>query len=207
MTEQGTFWHHLSGAQRAPRYKSLAHQAKAAECYETPRWAAAAILRVELLTRVVLDPCCGTGVLSEAALDAGYVVISQDLHDWGYKPATADLDFLRPDFKVPKKDFSVFMNPPFSKACEFIDRARSMRARKIVCFQRQAWRECETRRRWWEENPPARVWTCGDRATCWLFTVPPQSRTGKSTSTPYAWYVWERGHRGAELGGAIYRDT
>lgn len=46
---------HLEDAQIAPRYASLEEQARAAECFETPPWAAAQILRVELLTRRVVD--------------------------------------------------------------------------------------------------------------------------------------------------------
>jgi len=97
------------------------------------------------------------------------------------------------------------MNPPFSKACAFVDKARTLGARKVVCFQRQAWRESDTRRAWWEANPPARVWVCGNRATCWLVTVPPEER-GSGTPVAHAWYVWERGHRGAELMGAIWKE-
>ena len=36
---------------------------------------------------------------------------------------------------------TVFMNPPFSRAEEFVSYAQALGARKIICFQRQAWRE------------------------------------------------------------------
>jgi hypothetical protein len=35
--------------------------------------------------------------------------------------------------------------------------------------------------------------------------VPPEERKG-GTDIPHAWYVWERGHKGAELTGAIWKD-
>ena len=201
---QTSFFPHLDGVSPAPKFRTLEEQAVAAECWETQRWAAQAILEVEILTGNVLDPCCGTGVLSEAARDAGYRVTSTDLFDWGYAAADpVPTNFLA--WRTSLEGRTVFMNPPFSLATQFVDRARALGARKIVCFQRQAWRESNERRFWWEANPPARTWVCGNRVTCWLFTVPPEERKG-GTDIPHAWYVWEHGHKGAELTGAVWKD-
>ena len=38
----------------------------------------------------------------------------------------------------PDEDYTIFMNPPFSKAVEFVEKAIALGARKIVCFQRFA---------------------------------------------------------------------
>lgn len=198
---------HLAGVRPHSGFTSLAEQASAAEAWETAPWAAAAILQVEILTRVVVDPCCGTGILSRAAFSRGYDVRAADLYDWGYDAVSAlGEDFLTSEM-VGRwcKDNTVLMNPPFSLATQFVDRALSCGARKVVCFQRQAWRETGIRRAWWSAYPPARVWLCGDRATCWLFSIPPEDRRG-GTPIPHAWYVWERGHHGAEQTGAIYKD-
>lgn len=201
---QASLFPQFEGVAPASAFKSLEEQASVAECWETPTWAARAILDVEILTPDVLDPCCGTGILSEAARAAGYHVLASDLYDWGYAEAdNVGVDFL--NWKVSLEGGTVLMNPPFSLACRFVDRARDCGARKIVCFQRQAWRESNERRTWWDANPPARVWLCGNRATCWLFTVPPEERKG-GTDVPHAWYVWERGHRGAELQNTIWKD-
>ncbi len=205
---------HLDGVDPSPQFKTLADQAEAAEAWETSRWAVEAILRVELLTGVVLDPCCGTGVITEVVESAGYFCIASDLYDWGFE-ARHGVDFLSAKYLEEIQDagglpaeFSVAMNPPFSKATDFVDRARELGARKILCFQRQAWRESDRRRLWWEANPPARVWLCGDRADSWLFSVPPEERAEMSgRNMPSAWYVWERGHKGAEIGGAIWRRS
>lgn len=198
---------HLAGVRPHSGFASLAEQASAAEAWETPAWAAAAILKVELLSLVVVDPCCGTGILSEAALRRGYDVRAADLYDWGYAGAAAiGEDFLTsPMVARWCEDNTALMNPPFSKACAFVDRALDAGARKVVCFQRQAWRESQTRRDWWAANPPARIWLCGDRATCWLFGIPLEERRG-GTPVPHAWYVWERGHKGVESVGAIWKD-
>jgi hypothetical protein len=221
-----TLWPHLADATLADTYASLTEQALAAECYETPTWAAERILDVELMTARVLDPCCGTGVLSIAARRAGYDVASIDLHRWGYPDQHGQADFLagddRPDWLTwpmfrgtpgylrgndpPLAGVTVFMNPPFSRATAFVDRARALGARKILCFQRLAFRESQTRRDWWQACPPARVWLCGDRAHCWRFDIPPEQRRS-GTPTAHAWFVWEAGHRGAEMTGTIWKEA
>ncbi|TCS62566.1 type I restriction-modification system subunit M [Varunaivibrio sulfuroxidans] len=203
-----TLFPHLCAAP-APGFATLADQAAAAEAWETPRWAIAAILDVEIMTAAILDPCCGAGALTVAAEDYGYEVLAMDLYDWGFSARTG-VDFLTlKTADLPERfqggDFTVLMNPPFSRACEFVDRAHALGARKIVCFQRLAWRESGRRRAWWDARPPARVWLCGDRAHTWLFTIPPQDRKG-GRFMPTAWFVWERGHKGAEIGGTIWRN-
>lgn len=200
---------HFDGVRPASSFATLEEQAKAAEAWETDPWVAREILRVELLSELVWDPCCGTGILSRAAREAGYTVYASDLYDWGFAEAdTIGHDFLTHDrlWMPPGTEFSVFMNPPFSLATEFVDRAFELGARKVLCFQRQAWRESDERADWWAARPPARVWVCGSRATCWLFTIPPEERKSSQRDKPFAVYVWERGHRGAEIGGAIYKD-
>ena len=184
------------------------------EHYETPEWAALAILEKEVCTQLVFDPCCGTGVLSKAAAHHNnYVVQSIDIHDWGY-PLQTQVD----DFLLVDEDFSettVFMNPPFSKACEFVEKSIELGARKIVCFQRFAWWESKTRREFWKKNPPSRVYICGDRASCWRHDLPKDDKgnrfdpkTGKKLSnspTAHAWFVWDRDAPYGTLLGHIYK--
>lgn len=181
------------------------------ECFETPIWAAQAILRAEILTRVVIDPCTGPGVLARAALQAGYVVVATDVCDWGLVEDEKNLrarhgaayDFLG-DYPCHVEGNTVFMNPPFSVACQFVDKAKELGARKIVVFQRWAWREAGRRRAWWDANPPSRVYLCGDRATCWRADIPEEKRTG-GTPTAHAFFVWEAGQPAGPLVGTIWK--
>ncbi len=203
---------HLPGVEPAAQFESLEAQVRALECFETDPWAARAILQSELLTRDVVDPCCGTGILSVAARENGYDTYSNDIVSWGYSRQTSTVDFLSIDTAHEliadwrETDFSVFMNPPFSKACAFVDKALALGARKIVCFQRFAWWESAARRDWWSVNPPQRLYICGDRASCWRFDVPPEGRTGKSTPTAHAWFVWERSQPPGPVIGHVWRD-
>lgn len=183
------------------------------EHWVTPWWAALKILDHEILTHSVLDPCTGTGVLADAAIRKGYEVWARDIQDWGYRPYPELLggeerisigDFLTselPDIG----DFSVFMNPPFSKACEFVQKSIDLGARKILCFQRMAFWESRGRREFWDKNPPSRVYICGDRATCWNHSIPEDQRTG-GTTTPPAWFVWERGQPPGTQLHRLYKD-
>lgn len=195
---------HLENAVLANGYTSFEQMAEAAEAWETAPWAAKAILQVELLTPHVVDPCSGRGVLTRALRKAEYQTHAQDLYDWGYEGCDeVGTNWLDEDSDLTGQ--TVFMNPPFSLACQFVNKAFELNARKTVCFQRQAWRESQERRAFWEKYPPARVWVCGNRAETWLFSIPPEERKG-GRNMPSAWYVWENDHKGAEVTSAIWKD-
>lgn len=184
------------------------------EHWETPEWAAKAILKKEILTHVVIDPCAGAGVLSEAAHAAGYEEVSIDVHNWGYALDSQE-DFLKISEFTHKTngvqhEFSVFMNPPFSLAEKFVEKSFELGARKVVCFQRFSWYEGsydkgKKRGQWWEKNRPARIWLCGDRANCWRHDVPTEDRI-EGTPTAHAFFVWEQGHAPAAITGHIYKS-
>ncbi len=188
--------------------------ARRSECFETPEWAAQAILERELLTPSVLDPCCGRGVLAQVAEAAGYVVAAIDLNDWGF--GETGLNFLSrtgPDVgrlfgfqRPPVPEFSVFMNPPFSYAEEFVEHALELGARKIVSFQRFAWWESVERLGFWERHRPARVYVTASRADCWRVDISPAERAERGgTPTAHAWFIWEDGHPATAALGHLTR--
>lgn len=178
--------------------------ARSLEAFETPVWAAESILRSELLTHKVLDPCCGRGVLTKAAQDAGYAVQASDVYDWGFEEAVVPVDFL--SYEEDLSDTTVFMNPPFSKAVEFVNHARALGARKILAFQRLSWLESGSRQAFWNEYPPVRIYVCGNRATCWRMDLLLKEETTFSGSMlAHAWFVWERGHPASASFGRVYR--
>ncbi len=178
------------------------------EFYETPEWAAESILRFENLNWYVLDPCCGHGVLAEVCKRKGYTVLSQDVRDWGlYKPDIVE-DFLTGAdvSQFGGNKFSVIMNPPFTLATQFVQRAFDLGAEKVLCFQRFAWLESARRRDFWDTRPPSKVYLCGDRATCWRADVPLEERAS-GTTTPHAWFVFDRGYRGETTLKRIYKNS
>ena len=203
---------YLEDAALSNGFATFEEQAKAAEFWETPPWAADAILRAELLTSNVWDPCCGAGIISEAAKRAGYAVVSGDLHDWGYAGIDTDqmgwsfLDFSMAPSGLHPGAFTVFMNPPFSMAVEFVNLALRLGARKVVCFQRFAWYESDERQPFWEATRPQRIYACADRATCWLGSVPAEERKGGTPATN-AWFVWEHGQPAGPLTGHVRKKS
>lgn len=213
-----------------PPTKEFTQACKDAEFFETDEWAARRILDVELCTRNIVDPCAGRGVLGQAAFEKGYIAHEYDLNDWPDKKRGAGIktgfDYLAPfeQVSVPiwkrlgGQEFTVFMNPPFSKTVEFVERSMELGARKIIMFQRMAYLESSVRREFFEENAPTRVWICGDRATCWRGDIPAEDvvdedgnvvkgRKGRSAPTPHAFFIWEQGHRGATVLNHLYKEA
>lgn len=193
--------------------ETLTDLCKRLEHFETPHWAARAILKKEILTSTILDPCCGAGILAHAAKEfypfPAANIWCFDIHDWGFEGCNI-ANFLTPEFKInpiffERDGFTVFMNPPFSLAEKFVEKSFELGARKIICFQRFAWWESQKRRDFWRAHPPARVYICGDRADCWRHDIPLGQRKS-STPTAHAWFVWESGQSGPPILGHIYKD-
>jgi predicted RNA methylase len=196
---------------------------KRLEAYETDQWAIDAILSHELMTGHVVDPCLGKGRMAITARAMGYDTFTLDVKDWSEVFPEAERpqvvgDFLTQDAPWPDREVTYFMTPPFSKACQFVDRAFENGAYKVICFQTFTWRSSDERAAWWARNSPARIWLCIDRASCFRFDIPetcpvPERCEGKkskekarlclecmnSTSTTHAYFVWERGHTGAAI--------
>ena len=63
------------------------------DCYGTDPEFVRLLLQHEEFTGTVWEPCCGTGLISEALIAAGYRVKSSDLHDYGY--GSSGVDFLQ----------------------------------------------------------------------------------------------------------------
>lgn len=192
------------------------------EHFITPDWAVKAILTREILTREVVDPCSGTGVLGLAAIEEGYSVNFIDIHDWG-NGFNVIADFLGgnshdlDEYIARSVDGStVLMNPPFSKAVDFVKRAFSLGARKVVCFQRFSWWESQDRDSFWKEFPPNRIYICGDRASCWRYDLPKDKKGNRfdpitnkklaQSPTAHAWFVWEAGNPSGTVLGHIWKS-
>jgi predicted RNA methylase len=191
-------------------YKALAIEA---ECYETPEWAVEAILEREIMTGLVIDPCCGRGVLAEAAAERGHRVDAFDLYDWGY--GRAGVDFLAWHFAesaqgIGERDepagWTCLMNPPFTQAAAFVEHAFAEGAQKVMLFQRLALWESHHRRAFWAAHPPSRIYVCESPAECWRVDIAPAARRG-GTRTPHAWFVFERRHPAGTLIARLARPA
>ena len=191
-------------AAAAKTQPSIAARARELEAYETDLAAAKAILRVEAIRGKVHDPCCGFGQLGLALRedpDYNRVWYETDVFPWWEERDRSQCEYrFQADFLLmeqrPFQAETLFMNPPFSKACEFVEHGKRLGYRKIVCFQRDAWWEAGVRANFWSEHPPNRRYTCRKRATCWRFdiTLGETEKPLGNTPTSHSWFVWEEGH-------------
>lgn len=184
--------------------------AESFEYYQTPEWAIKAILQKEQMSKKgVFDPCLGDGRMAKMASEHSYNVRGIDIQYWGVKLGQFDFllnaddwqhDFLKDPFPYDLTGMTIFMNPPFSLAVDFVERSFDLGAEKVIAFQRFAWWESRRRKDFWENMPPSRVYICGDRAVCWRGDIPeelrgiPKKKGGAGTSSPtaHAWFVWNK---------------
>lgn len=166
--------------------------------FDTPTSATNDLLTRERFTDRVWEPACGRGMISEPLMLAGYEVISTDLVDRGH--GTGGVDFLLERTLLAP---SIVTNPPFSLANEFALHALdTLRAEKLAMFLRLAFLEGQERHKiLWREFPPVRVLVFSRRLTLWRGDDPKPKDKGGAIA--YAWFVWERGFRGAPSLGWI----
>lgn len=177
---------------------------KKLEHYESDNWSPDVILKHERLTDIVVDPCTGSGILAEAAKRRGYDVVAFDIHDWGY-PDTVIQNWLECS-PLPFEEFSVMMNPPFSKAVQFVKQALKLGAKRVLCYQRFSYWESATRKKFWKDFPPRRVYVLGDRGACFRHDISASWRKGRSTPTAHAWFVFDKGYTGETFLDHVWRD-
>jgi hypothetical protein len=180
------------------------------EFYPTPPEATRALMSVETFDGAIWEPACGDGGIARVlAEEFGHPVVATDLVDYGY--GTPNVDFLRQRFALAP---NIVTNPPygFGLGDAFTTRALWMAqstAGKVVMFL-NLMSLCQVKRtRWFQANPPARIWAVDD-IVCW-----PDERHGYGPAPKYfskhryCWVVWDRTHRGPTqfgwLAGADFR--
>lgn len=175
--------------------------ALANDLYETPEEATHALLRAEKLPRSIWEPACGPGAIVRVLRDAGYRVTATDLVHYGSPDQDhADRDFLR-ELKAPNGVEMIVTNPPFKLAGQFAAHALSLCPR-VAMLLRLSFLESGNAK---TTAGRARLIALdsGQLARVHVFRnrLPMMHRYGwtgnrVSNPTPFAWYVWDRGHRG-----------
>ena len=179
----------LSHAANAGRH-SLA--ARGDDLYETPPEAVHALLRVESLPESIWEPACGPGSIVGVLRTAGHQVYASDLNDWGCPNSESGIDFLMerpPCFPVG----AILTNPPFKLCEQFVAHALTL-CPHVIMLLRLAFLESQRRSDLLDGGLLARVHVFKSR-------LPMMHRHGwqgprASSSIPFAWYVWDRDHRG-----------
>ena len=164
---------------------------RAFDLYETPPCATEALLRVERLPHWVWEPASGRGAIVDVLRDRGHAVIASDIIDYGF-PLHFVGDFLK-QTKAPTGVECILTNPPFRIGGEFVAHALDL-CPHVIMLARLAFVESECRAEILEQRGLARVHVFRNR-------LPMMHRDGwkgrrASSAVAYAWFVWNRNHRG-----------
>lgn len=165
--------------------------------YATPPEAVEELLKHVNLSRTVLEPSVGAGHIAKVLEDNGYEVVGIDIVDRGY-PKTMILDF----FSLTCVQGDIVMNPPYDKAKEHVEHALDItREGNIVCaLLKIQFLETKKRLELFRKYPPKKILVFSKRIYC-----APNGDFSKTKSGAlcYAWFVWEKGYKGATTLGWI----
>lgn len=185
---QGAKWgfkHQTIGA----RSDVNGYQRERDDFYATPPEATEALLSVETFAPRVWEPACGDGAISRILKARGHHVQSTDLIDRGY--GDHGIDFL---MEYKRTDMDIVTNPPFKLGLEFVQKALELTAGKVAMLNKLAWLEGQERGTFFKECPPSRVWVFSKRLSFGERTSPEVPNA--SGLIAFAWYVWDKAHKG-----------
>lgn len=146
------------------------------------------------LSENIWEVACGDGALSRVLEKRGYSVFNTDLVDRGYENFHLAKDF----FKFENEcDGDILTNPPFKKACEFINHGLKLvkDGRYVIMFLKIQFLEGQSRYdSLFKNNPPKYIYVFTKRANT--------ARNGefsKYKAAPalcYTWMIWQKGFKG-----------
>lgn len=144
--------------------------------------------------RHVWECACGKGHLSERLKSFGFDVTSSDVVDRGYG---AVCDFLKADKLPYEKECCIITNPPYKYATEFVLHAMDLLRDGQFCamFLKTTFLEGQSRyERIFKNYPPRYICQFKKRVLC---AINGEFGGIKSSAVSYAWFVWEKGYKGA----------
>jgi len=164
------------------------------DLYESPPEAVHALLKAENLPPVIWEPACGPGSIVRVLRASGRQVYATDLVDYDSQDQDEHgWDFLS-ERQLPIGVQAIVTNPPFKNASEFVVHALELCPR-VVMLLRLAFLESTRRTPILDGGHLARVHVFKNR----LPMMHRDGWTGPKVSNPtaFAWFVWDREHRGA----------
>lgn len=181
---------HSSQVQRHPLKE------RRGDCYDTPEVAVHALLRVEKLPYYIWEPACGTGNIVLPLRKAGHWVYATDLNERNCPESTSRIDFLLSWQANQSVWDAIVTNPPFALAEEFVEVALE-RAPLVIMLLRLAFYESDRRKHILENCGLARIHAFSRR-------LPMMHRAGwegrkANSGMAFAWFVWDRNHKGPTM--------
>jgi hypothetical protein len=173
-------------------YKTLGASSHTEEEREVNDWYSTHPKAVELLCKLekfegpILEPFCGDGCISKELEKHGYIVTSTDLIDRGY--GKGGIDFFT---YWNKWDGNIISNPPYSLALECTENSLNIipEDKKVAMFLKIQFLEGKERRKFFDKDPPIRVWVATSRLVC---AKNSDFEKYKSSAVCYCWYIWCR---------------
>ncbi len=156
--------------------------------YPTPEAVTRALLSVEKFDRIIWEPACGNGAISEVLKSHGHIVHSTDLYYRDY--GIAEMDFLKSQIPLAS---NIITNPPFNLANKFVYHAMiDLGIMKMALLCKLAFLEGQERSKILEETHLTRVHVFRKRIQL--------TRNGETPRgggmIAFAWFVWEKGYNG-----------
>jgi hypothetical protein len=165
---------------------------RGADFYSTPPVAVRALLRTEKLPHRIWEPACGGGNIVLILRGAGHIVNASDLHDWDCPDSRKNVDFLS-DARAPAGFNTIVTNPPFAQAEKFVAHGLELCSR-VIMLLRLAFLESERRTPLLDRGMLARVHVFKQRLPMMHRHNWPGPRA--SSAIAFAWFVFDRNHRG-----------
>lgn len=150
--------------------------------YPTPPEVTASLLERESFSGDVWECAAGDGAMVQVLREYGYTVVASDIID--------GTDFLRCSHRCD----NIITNPPYGNlAAKFVIHARKLAREKVAMFLRLAFLESKSRYSLFKDTnfPLSRLYVMSSRVR-----LSPGGTETKSGMVPYAWFVWDRDHKG-----------
>ena len=162
---------------------------KVSDFYETPYALTRLLLRREKLKGRILEPACGSGAIVDVLDEFGYNPCYYDLYNG---PVELSYDFFDEDFQYD----TIITNPPFSKALEFIRKAKTI-SKKFIFLLPLSYLHGKERLDsvWADKKFPLKKVYVFSRYPLLEDRVREDGKH-KTGMMVYAWYVWEKGYWG-----------
>jgi hypothetical protein len=170
------------------------HTERGLDFYETPRIAIEALLNAEVLPNTLWEPSAGNGAIARVLRDHGRTVVASDIYDYGF-PLDFVSDFLTTT-EAPAGCRAIVTNPPFQIASKFTRQALKL-VPKVYLLARLAFLESVGRTDVLEGAGLRAVRVFRKR-------IPMMHRHGwagprASSAIAFAWFCWDRDHRGPAI--------
>ena len=168
--------------------------------YATEPKAIHKLCKVEKFSPTVWECACGGGHLVKALEENGYEVIATDIVNRGC-PNSGKMDF----FVLQECKCDIITNPPYKFAKEFVEHALNIvdDRRKVAMFLKLTFLEGKARQKFFQENPPKKVWVFSERILCAKNGDFDSLKESGGSAVAYAWFVWEKGYKGDTTVGWI----